>query len=236
MIGTLINVGTVIVGGSLGTLLGSRLPERLRETVMHGLGLVTLVLGITMAITTKNVLVVMGSVLIGGLLGEWWNIDHALERASEWVHRQVAKKLPASSLGRFSEGLITASLVFCIGPMTLLGSIQDGLTGDYTLLAIKSLLDLFSSLIFASSLGIGVVFAALVVLVYQGAITLLAVYAQQLLTTAMINEMTATGGVMIIAIGLLLLDLKKIRVANLLPALFIAPAIVAILTALNITL
>jgi len=236
LIGTLINVGTVIVGGSLGTLLGSRLPERLRETVMHGLGLVTLVLGITMAITTKNVLVVMGSVLIGGLLGEWWNIDHALERASEWVHRQVAKKLPASSLGRFSEGLITASLVFCIGPMTLLGSIQDGLTGDYTLLAIKSLLDLFSSLIFASSLGIGVVFAALVVLVYQGAITLLAVYAQQLLTTAMINEMTATGGVMIIAIGLLLLDLKKIRVANLLPALFIAPAIVAILTALNITL
>ena len=236
MVGTLINIATVAVGGGLGTLIGGRLPERLRDTVMHGIGLVTLTLGVHMTLDTQNILIVMGSVLVGALLGEWWRIDVGLERVSEWLRERVAKRLPESSMGRFTEGFITASLVFCIGPVTVLGAIQDGLTGDYQLLAVKSLLDGFSALAFASSMGIGVVFSILTLLIYQGGLTLLAGLAQNLMTDAMIAEMSATGGVLILALGLILLDLKQIRVANLLPALVIAPAIVALLTALGVAI
>lgn len=236
MIGTLLNIGTVLLGGGLGTFLGRRLPERMRETVLHGLGLVTLIVGIQLTLKTNNILVVMGSILVGAILGEWWRIDVGLERISEWLRRGVAKRASASSMTHFTEGFVTASLVFCVGPMTILGSIQDGLTGDYSLLAIKSLLDGFAALAFASSLGMGVLFSVLTILIYQGGLTLLAGLAQNVLTDVMIAEMTATGGVMILAIGLLLLDVKRIRVANLLPALVIAPAIVAILQAFGVTL
>ncbi len=231
--GTLINIAAVVVGGGLGTLLGNRLPARIRETVMHGIGLVTLMVGVHLTLKTQNTLIVLGSVLIGALLGEWWQIDAGLERLSERLRNRVAKRLSAQSMSHFSEGFVTASLVFCVGPMTILGSIQDGLSGDYSLLAIKSLLDGFTALAFASSLGVGVVFSALTILVYQGGLTLLAGLAQNVLTASMIAEMTATGGVLILAIGLLLLELKRIRVANLLPALVVAPLIVAALQALG---
>ena len=234
MIGTLINIVAVAFGGGLGTILGQRLPERLRQTVMHGIGLVTITLGIHMTLETQNILIVMGSVLLGALLGEWWRLDAGLERLSEWLRAKVAQRLPESSMGRFTEGFITASLVFCIGPVTFLGAIQDGLTGDYTLLALKSMLDGFAALAFASSLGIGVLFSILTLLVYQGGLSLLAGLAQNLLTEPMIQEMSAAGGVLILALGLILLDLKKIRVANLLPALIIAPTIVAVLQALGV--
>lgn len=236
MVGTWLNVVTVLIGGSLGTLLGSRLPARIREMVLHGLGLVTLVVGVQLALKTHNVLIVMGSILIGAILGEWWGIDAGLERTGQWLRERVAKRASAHQMTHFVEGFVTASLVFCVGPMTILGSIQDGLTGDYTLLAIKSLLDGFAALAFASSLGIGVLFSILTILIYQGSLTLLAGLAQRVLTEVMIAEMSATGGVMILAIGLLLLDLKRIRVANLLPGLVIAPLIVAILKALGVSL
>ena len=236
MIGTLINIVAVAFGGGLGTILGQRLPERLRQTVMHGIGLVTITLGIHMTLETQNILIVMGSVLLGALLGEWWRLDAGLERLSEWLRAKVAQRLPESSMGRFTEGFITASLVFCIGPVTFLGAIQDGLTGDYTLLALKSMLDGFAALAFASSLGIGVLFSILTLLVYQGGLSLLAGLAQNLLTEPMIQEMSAAGGVLILALGLMLLDLKKIRVANLLPALIIAPTIVAVLQTLGVGL
>jgi len=139
-------------------------------------------------------------------------------------------------MAHFTEGFVTASLVFCVGPMTILGSIQDGLTGDYSLLAIKAMLDGFAALAFASSLGMGVVFSVLTILIYQGGLSLLAGLAQNALNSAMIAEMSATGGVMILAIGLLLLDLKRIRVANMLPALIIAPLVVAALQALGIAI
>jgi uncharacterized protein len=234
LIGTLINIATVSVGGILGMTVGQRLPDRMRETLMHGLGLVTLVVGIQLVLKTQNVLIVMGSILVGGVLGEWWRIDLGLEKASAWLHDRVARHASERAMAHFTEGFITASLVFCVGPMTILGSIQDGLRGDYSLLAIKSLLDGFAALAFASSLGMGVIFSVVTILIYQGGITLLAGLAQNLLNNAMIAEMSASGGVMILAIGLLLLDLKKIRVANLLPALIIAPAIVAVLQALGI--
>lgn len=236
LIGTLINIGAVLVGGGLGTLLGGRLAERVRVTVLHGIGLVTLVLGFHLTLQTQNLLIIMGSVLIGSILGEWWRIEMRLERLSEWLRQRIARRFSASSLAHFTEGFVTASLVFCIGPVTLLGSIQDGLTGDYSLLAIKSMLDGFTALAFASSLGIGVVFSVVTLLFYQGGLSLLAGLAQNLLTEAMIQEMSAAGGVLILAIALLLLDLKRIRVANMLPALVIAPLIVAALQALGISL
>lgn len=236
MTGTLINIVAVLVGGGLGTILGSRLPARMRETVMHGIGLVTLMVGVHLTLETQNTLIVLGSILIGAILGEWWRIDAGLEALSARLRERVSRRLSAKSLQHFSEGFVTASLVFCVGPMTVLGSIQDGLTGDFTLLAIKSLLDGFTALAFASTLGVGVLFSALTILVYQGGLSLLAGLAQNALTAPMIAEMTATGGVLILAIGLLLLELKRIRVANLLPALLIAPLIVAALQALGLPL
>jgi len=239
--GTIINVITVLIGGSLGTVLGNRLPERTRETVMNGLGLVTLLVGVSMALTTQNVLIVLGSVLVGGILGEWWAIEAKLEGVGERLERRFGggeseESEPGRAPSTFIQGFVTASLVFCVGPMTILGSIQDGLTGDYQLLAIKSMLDGFASLAFASTLGVGVVFAALTVLVYQGALSLSAGLAQAVLTQPMITEMTATGGVLIMGIGLILLDLKRVRVGNFLPAIVIAPLVVAMLQALGIPL
>jgi uncharacterized membrane protein YqgA involved in biofilm formation len=195
----------------------------------------TLVVGVQLALQTQNILIVMGSVLLGALLGEWWRIDQALEHLSDRLKARVASRLSSKSLTHFSEGFITASLVFCVGPMTILGAIQDGLRGDYSLLAIKSLLDAFSALAFASSLGIGVLFSVLTILVYQGGLSLMAGLAERVLSAAMIQEMTAAGGVLILAIGFLLLDVKRIRVANLLPALLVAPLIVKVLETLHVS-
>lgn len=232
MTGTLLNVVTVLVGGLLGTTLGNRLPERVRETVLHGLGLVTMAIGLQLTLQTKNILIVMGSILVGGIIGEWWRVEDRLHGLGAWLEARVQGN-GARKTAAFVQGFVTASLVFCVGPMAVLGSLQDGLTGDYRLLAIKSLLDGFAALAFASSLGIGVVFSALTVVVYQGAISLLAGQVQQALSPAMIAEMSATGGVLIVGIGLLLLEIKRIRLANFLPAILIAPAVVAVLERLG---
>ncbi len=232
MTGTFLNVATVMVGGLAGVILGARLPERMREIVLHGLGLVTLTIGIQLTLRTANVLIVMGSILVGALLGEWWHLEDRLQGLGKWLEARVQRN-GLGNASTFVQGFVTASLVFCVGPMTVLGSIQDGLTGDYRLLAIKSLLDGFAALAFASSLGVGVLFSVLTILVYQGALTLLAGLAQRLLTPPMIAEMTATGGVLIVGIGLLLLELKRLRLANFLPAIAIAPLVVAILERLG---
>ncbi|MBM4465682.1 MAG: DUF554 domain-containing protein [Chloroflexi bacterium] len=227
MTGTIINVATVIAGGTLGTLLGEKLPSRIRHIVMQGVGLVTLAVGMSMAITTRNFLLVLISIIIGGMLGEWWGLEERLDTAGKWLEAK-ASRFPLLARGEFTKGFVTASLVFCVGPMTILGSIQDGLAGDYTLLAIKSVLDGFSALAFAASMGMGVTFSAVTVLVYQGALTLGASLFQNVLTDTIVTEMTATGGVMILGIGLLLLEIKRVRVANFLPALAIAPLLVAL--------
>jgi uncharacterized membrane protein YqgA involved in biofilm formation len=236
LIGTLLNIATVIVGGGLGTWLGDRLPAPIRETVMHGIGLVTLVVGVHLTLETRNILIVLLSVVLGGILGEWWGIAAALDRASQWVQGRAAGLLGVGRLGYFSEGLVTASLVFCVGPMTILGAIQDGLSGNIELLSIKSVLDGFTAMALASTLGVGVLFSVITLLLYQGGITMLAGVAERALSEAMIAEMTATGGVLILAIGLLLLEIKRTRVANLLPALLLAPLLVALLDALGIPL
>jgi uncharacterized membrane protein YqgA involved in biofilm formation len=228
--GTLLNVATVLIGGGLGTLLGQRLPEKMRQTVLYGLGLVTLVTGLRMALGTANILIVMGSVLLGGILGEWWRIEDGLQALGD----RLQQRLQTGNGNMLAQGFVTASLIFCVGPMTIIGSMRDGMVGDYSLLAIKSLLDGFASLALAASLGVGVMLSAVTVLVFQGGLALLGRVAQFGMSEAMITEMTATGGTIIMAIGLILLDLKRIRVANLLPGIFIAPLIVAILTALRI--
>lgn len=235
--GTLINTVAVIAGGTLGLLLGHRLPQRVQETVMHGLGLVTLVIGTQLALDTKNILILLGSLLLGGILGEWWEIEGRLEDLGRRLERWLAKKGATSDEGSvpLSRGFVMASLLFCVGPMTILGSIQDGLTGDFTLLATKSLLDGFASLALASTLGVGVPLAALTVFTYQGALTLLAAYLGVFLTDPMIGEISATGGVLIMGLGLVLLEIKRLRVANYLPALLIAPLVVAILTMMGVS-
>ena len=261
MTGTLLNIATVLVGGLCGLAFGTRLPERLRQTVVAGLGLFTAAIGLQMFLKTENPIIVLGSLLVGGLLGEWWKIEAGLRRLGGWLEQRFTPhllntspaihdrpvKLPESltsqgageapievdygKRSRFIQGFLTASLVFCVGPMTILGSIQDGLTGDYKLLAIKSVLDGFAALAFASSLGVGVLFSTLVILFYQGGITLLAVQAQAVVTPAMMNEMTSVGGILLLGIAISsLLEIKPIRVGNFLPALAIAPLVVWVIS------
>jgi uncharacterized protein len=220
MTGTLINTATVIVGSTVGTFLRSRFPDRVRQMVMWGVGLVSLVIGLQMSLSTKNILVVLGSLLTGGIIGELIGLEEGLKKVGD----KLQAKLSTDKDSTFSKGFVTSSLLFCVGPMTILGSIQDGLSGDYTLLATKSILDGFASLALAASMGWGVLFAALTVLIYQGSLTLGAGLVKTLLTEPMVAEMTATGGTLILAIGLNLLDLTAIRVANFLPGLVVAPA------------
>ena len=230
MIGTLINVAAVVVGGVLGTKLGARLPERLSQTVVAGLGLFTVGLGLQMFLKTQNSLVVVGSLLVGAILGEWWQIEEGLRSVGRWLEKSSAGDRPDGE-ALFVRGFLAASLVFCVGPMAILGSIQDGLTGNFQVLAVKSILDAFIALAFASTLGLGVIFSALAVLIYQGAITLLAAQVQSIVTPAMMNEMSATGGIILMGLAISsLLEIKQIRAGNFLPALIIAPLMVWVLT------
>jgi uncharacterized membrane protein YqgA involved in biofilm formation len=193
--------------------------------VMWGVGLISLVIGLQMSLNTKNILIVLGSLLTGGIIGELVHLHEGLNGLGDILQA----KLTVEKDSMISKGFVTASLLFCVGPMTILGSIQDGLSSDYTLLATKSILDGFASLALAASMGWGVLFAALTVLVYQGGLTLGAGLVKTLLTEPMVAEMTATGGTLILAIGLNLLDLTAIRVANFLPALIVAPILVGLL-------
>ena len=238
MTGTLINVATVITGTLVGTLARSRFPERVRETVLHALGLVTVVVGLSQALvafepplstfTEGAILIVLGSILVGGILGELIGIERRLDGAGEALKRRFARRE-----ARFTEGFVVASLVFCVGPLTILGSIRDGLYGDYQLLAVKALLDGFAAMAFASALGWGVGFSAITILLYQGALTLLASAVAGAFSEVMIAAMSAVGGILILGIALRLLELRRVRVGNLLPAIVLAPATVAIIETLR---
>lgn len=235
LIGTIINVVAVTGGGTAGLLLGNRLPARIQTTVFQGLGLATLFLGVKNALQSSNLLILLGAIVIGGALGEVLRVQDRLDQFGHVVQRGIGRLgrrhastggAPSASGHRFSRGFVTASLLFCVGPLTILGTFQDGLTGDYSILAVKSLLDGTSAFIFASSLGAGVPAAALFVLVYQGALTLAAGILQPLLTNAMIVELTAVGGLLMLGLGLSMLEIKQVRVASFLPALVVAPLLV----------
>ena len=227
MRGTIVNVVAVLIGSGIGLAVGDRLPERLQRIITTGLGLSTLLIGVQMALKVENMLVVIASMVLGGAIGELLGIEAGLERAGEWL-----KTRTHSGSGTFVTGYVTASLVFCVGPMTIVGSIQEGISGNPDIIYTKSMLDGAASIAFASSLGVGVSCAAITVLILQGALTLLGSHLAFLLRPEVLNELTATGGLLILAIGLLLLDVKRLRVANLLPAL----AVAVLLTALRLSL
>lgn len=240
MAGALLNVITVALGSLIGLFVGNRLPDRVQQSVMTGLGLTTLVIGISNAMTSGNIIIPLVSVVVGVIIGELLNIEGWLERFGGWLRDRFAKgdgeSSEAEERARFINGFVTASLIFCVGPLTLVGSIQDGmgLPGGFQQIAIKSALDFFAAMAFAASLGLGVFFSVITVILVQGSLSLLGMAAGSVMTQPMINEMTAVGGILILGIGLILLDVKKVRVANFLPALIIAPLIVAIATALGI--
>ncbi len=233
MTGTFINIAAVLAGGTLGLVFGARVPERLKGTVIAGMGLFTTAIGIQMFLKTENAIIVLGALLIGALLGEWWRIEDGLQTLGQFLEKRFTRNGESSegASSKFVRGFLTTSLLFCVGPLSILGSIQDGLTGNYNLLAVKSVLDGFGSLAFASTLGPGVLFSSVVILFYQGGISLLAAQLNTVVTASMMNEMTAAGGVILMGLAISsLLEIKKIRVGNLLPALAIAPLIVWILS------
>ena len=230
-IGTALNIATIIIGSILGVLMGARLSSKLRETIIAGLGLFTFGYGLLAFIETDNPLVPLGGLLVGAIFGEWWKIEEGLESLGILIRKAMIKQDSGSiQEARFVEGFVTASLVFVIGPIAILGSIQNGLTGNFEMLAIKAILDGFASIAFASTLGIGVAFSALSIAIYQGGITLLSGHFNQYFSDTMMVEMTAAGGLILMAIAISsLLKIKKMRTGSFLPALFITPLIVFIL-------
>ena len=212
MLGTVVNVCAILLGSALGLLLRKGLPQRLRDTVMQGLGLCVILIGLSGAIGTADTMCVIISIVVGGLVGAAVNIEKRLENLGNLAQR----KLPRGGDG-FARGFVTASLVYCVGAMAIMGALDSGLKGDHATLIAKSALDGIS----ASTLGPGVAFSALAVLVYHGAITLMAGWLKPLLTDAIVTEMSAVGGLLIVGIGLNMLYDKHIAVGNLLPAIFV---------------
>ncbi len=226
MIGTIINFTAIVVGGAVGLILGNRLSERVRSSLMNGLGLFTFMYGVKLFFDTHNAMVVLASLVIGILLGEWWRLEEGLNNLGIWLEKKFNRKNRSDS-SRFIKGFLTTSLLFSIGPMAILGSLQDGLTGDFNTLAIKAVIDGISSIAFASSLGFGVLFSGVIVFIYQGVITLLAGQLQTILTGDILNEINALGGIMLAGLAISsLLEIRKIRVANFLPGFLIVPLVV----------
>ena len=222
--GTIINVITVIIGSGLGLLLRNRLSDVYKSIILQGVGILTLVIGMQMALKTENILLLLISVILGGISGQLLKLEEQIDSFADQVKNKFARKDDAF----FSEGFITASIIFCVGPMTILGSINDGLRGDINLLAIKSVLDGFTALALTTTFGIGVIFSVFTIIIIQGGITFSAVLIDQFFNEMMINEMTAAGGVLIVGIGFILLDIKRVKVATFLPALFFAPILVVV--------
>ncbi len=231
MTGTILNTAAVIIGGVLGIRFGKLLKEKSQETIVSGLGLFTIALSIGMFLESNNALIVLGAILIGGLLGESLKIESRINQLGEKLEARFTNGATSGLKGNFVRGFMTSSVLFCTGPMAILGAIQDGLTGDFQLLAIKSVMDGFAAFALASTLGPGVLFSGLIVFLYQGFFSLLAVQLQSVMTAEMIAELTATGGILLIGLAISsLLEIKVIRVGNYLPSLVISPLIVFLLS------
>jgi uncharacterized membrane protein YqgA involved in biofilm formation len=251
--GTVLNAATVLIGSGIGVLLGHRLPQRTRDVVTDGLGLVTLLIAATSAAAVLDpelsdavgssapVLVVLGSVLIGGIIGSLLRLEDRLEGVGAAIRERLTRfggkadrdegDEAAAERHRFVEGFVTASLVFCVGPLTVLGALDDGLGEGIDKLALKATLDGFAAIAFAATLGWGVAASALTVLVVQGTLTLLGALLGDLLPAAHLSALTATGGLLLVGVALRLLRIRPVPVADLLPALAVAPVIVAVLVA-----
>ena len=215
-IGSLVNALTVIVGSTIGLITGNKLPVRFKSIIFQAVGLATLVLGMQMAFEVKNFVIFIFSLIFGAIIGEAIHLETRMEHLSEWLKAKVRVKNE-----RFTEGLITAFLIFCVGSMTFVGAINEGLTGDRTLILSKSVLDGFTSMVLASVYGVGVLFSVIPLFLVQSSLTLLATPFQAFFTEAMIAQLTAVGGALILGIGFNLLDIKKIKTMNLLPGLVV---------------
>jgi len=223
MLGTIVNVGAVIVGSIIGLIVHTKLPKRIITIVFQGIGLFTIFIGIKMALKTDHLLIMVFSIVIGSVIGEMINIEKGINKLSEYLKRKI--KIIND---KFSEGLITAFLLFCLGSMTIIGSIEEGLGGRPNLLMTKSLMDGFSSIALSASLGIGVIFSVIPLLIYQGGLTLFAGYLQNFFAQTMINELTAVGGILLIGLGINILEILKLRISNMLPSLIIVITLVLI--------
>ena len=216
MIGAIVNTLAAVVGGLLGSLLKKGIPERFADLVQKGLALCVLYIGIKGSLVGTNTLVTILSLVLGAILGELMNIAGAIERLGAWAQRKLSK-----GGSRLGEGFVTASLLFCVGSMAVVGSLQSGLTGNHETIFTKSMLDFVSAIILASTLGLGVCLSGIFVLVYQGAIVLLARWAAPILSDYVVAEMSCAGSLLIVALGLNMLGITKLKVANLLPAMFL---------------
>ncbi|MBD3289611.1 DUF554 family protein [candidate division KSB1 bacterium] len=214
MTGTIINAAAIIAGSSIGLLFHAKLAQRFTRIVFQGIGLFTLVLGFSMAVRTAHYLIIIFSVVIGAILGELIDIEKSINRFADYI-----KKKSRSQNSKFSEGLITASLLYCVGSMAILGAIEEGLGGKPNLLLAKSVLDGFSSIALTAGMGIGVAFSVVPLMIYQGGLTLFSGYVQHFLTEPVIDELTAVGGILLIGLGINILEIGKISVINMLPAL-----------------
>jgi len=232
LLGTIVNAAAV-VAGSLAGLVLPRMPDRMREVVMHGLGLAILFIGLSMGLKTQNFILVIISLAIGGIAGSLLRLDELLDWAGRRLESAVKKVSAGRGAGAVAEGFVSATLLFCVGAMAVIGSIEGALRGDHTVLYTKSLLDGISSMLLAAALGIGVIFSAAAVLIYQGSIALSAKYITSFLSAAeldlVVTEVSAAGGILVAAIGLGVLNIKKINVVNLLPSIIV----IAVLTLIN---
>ncbi len=216
MLGTIVNTGAIIVGALIGLMFRGGIPESYNNTIMKAIGLAVVLIGLMNAFQTANILLLIFSLAIGSLLGEMMKIENGLENLGNWLQSKFA-----SSSSNISHGFVTASLLFCVGAMAIVGSLESGLSGNHQTLFAKSVLDGISSIVFASTMGLGVLFSAASVFIYQGLITISASFLQQFLVEAAITEMSAVGGLLILAIGMNILDLPRIKVGNMLPAIFL---------------
>ncbi|MEA5026461.1 putative membrane protein YdfK [bioreactor metagenome] len=218
MLGTIVNAAAIIVGCVLGLIFKRFIKEKISNTVFMGLALCTLYIGISGAIKSEDTLIIIISMIIGGALGEWIDIDSFISRLGSRLEKQFSK---AGNKVSLAQGFISASLLFCVGAMTILGSLQSGLSSKHEILFAKSALDFVASIIYSSTLGIGVGFSAVFVLVYQGTLTLMAQFLSPLLTDIVISDMNAVGSIIIIGLAFNMLKITKIKVANFIPAIFI---------------
>jgi uncharacterized membrane protein YqgA involved in biofilm formation len=221
MLGTYVNVVAVIIGSSIGVLLHQQFPEKLKKIVFQAVGLVVLFLGISMALKTDNFVIIIFSLVIGAIIGEWIDLDTHVDRFGNLLKARFK-----SEDDRFSEGLVTAFLIFCIGAMTIIGAIEDGLNNDPSILYAKALLDGGVSIALASTFGIGVLFSVIPLFIFQGGITVVAASSEAFFTDTLINELSAVGGIVLMVLGIQLLEIKEIKVINLLPALIVVTLLV----------
>lgn len=216
MLGTIVNTLSIIAGSLIGLLFKGSIPEKYSQTVQHAIGLAVILIGIKSALKTDAILMVIISLALGSLLGELLRIEERLDQLGNWIGRRVSKESDG-----IAKGFVSTSLLYCVGAMAIIGSMESGLTGNHQTLFAKSILDGIGSVLFASTLGVGVLFSSISVFLYQGFLTLTASSMKPLLLPGVVSQMSAVGGLLIVAIGIGLLEIKKIKIGNMLPAIFL---------------